>query len=141
MEYNATRSRQNRIATNNNLPRGLTNDILCTHGIPQEDGTYSGACRSDGDAGAPLYINEEIDSNGDISGRTLAAIFSGSKTCGSTLEPQFWNRISTHLEWIKCTSKIAGANPDVGDLHHIAIWRRCQHHAPDNPCWDRISHE
>ena len=49
-----------------------------------------GAC--EGDEGGPLYINTKIDNQtGDINGRTLAGIFSGSGEykCGKS-EINYW---------------------------------------------------
>jgi len=142
MRHNSSNSGQFRNYLLNNLGQyiPIADDILCTRGNPIENNgeiTYTGPCEED--SGAPLYINEEIDADGNISGQTLAAIFSGGHTCGSELEPSFWNRIATQKKWIECTSRHLGSNPLTPYLQTYDVWRECQHHGHDNPCWDRVS--
>ena len=70
-----------------------------------------GAC--EGDEGSPLYINAEInDKTGDINKRTLAGIYSGSgtKECGKKNVPNYWQRVSEFLPWIKCIKRLAEEN-------------------------------
>ena len=76
-----------------------------------------GAC--EGDEGSPLYINAEInDKTGDINKRTLAGIYSGSgtKECGKKNVPNYWQRVSEFLPWIKCVKKHAELNKTTRDV-------------------------
>ena len=69
-----------------------------------------GGCN--GDEGGPLYINTKInDQTGDINGRTLAGIFSGSGEyeCGKS-EINYFQRVSEFLPWIKCVKRYAEEN-------------------------------
>ena len=75
-----------------------------------------GAC--EGDEGGPLYINTKIDNQtGDINGRTLAGIFSGSGEykCGKS-EINYWQRVSAFLPWIKCVKRIAEENKATEEI-------------------------
>ena len=75
-----------------------------------------GAC--EGDEGGPLYINTKIDNQtGDINGRTLAGIFSGSGEfkCGKS-EINYWQRVSEFLPWIKCVKRIAEENKATEEI-------------------------
>ena len=59
-----------------------------------------------------MYINTKIDNQtGDINGRTLAGIFSGSGEyeCGKS-EVNYWQRVSEFLPWIKCVKRNAEEN-------------------------------
>ena len=73
----------------------------------------------EGDEGGPLYINtEKNDETGDIINQTLAGIYSGSGTneCGKVNVPNFWQRISEFLPWIKCVKKHAELNKTTRDV-------------------------
>ena len=75
-----------------------------------------GACG--GDEGGPLYINTKINDNtGDINGRTLAGIFSGSGKyeCGKSVI-NYWQRISEFLPWIKCVKRNAEENKPTEEI-------------------------
>merc|ERR1711974_478294 len=115
------------------LPQGLTDSVLCTHGICARKDDY-GECvytaPCSGDGGAPLYINTEINDNGDFSGQILAAINAGGRSCGSFLEPSFWNRISNHRDWILCVQEKTKEKLPVSE---------CDSLATDNPCSDSNS--
>ena len=66
-----------------------------------------------------MYINQQIDvSNGGLSGRTLAGLLSGSGTssCGNLNIPNYYQRISEFLPWIKCVKKNAELNKTTRDV-------------------------
>ena len=59
-----------------------------------------------------MYINRKINDAGDINNQTLAGIFSGSgtKECGKKNVPNYWQRVSEFLPWIKCVKRLAEEN-------------------------------
>ena len=66
-----------------------------------------------------MYINQQIDeSTGDLIGRTLAGSLSGSGTdfCGKKYIPNYYQRISEFLPWIKCVKKHAELNKTTRDV-------------------------
>ena len=66
-----------------------------------------------------MYINQQIDeSTGDLTGHTLAGSLSGSgtDTCGIANIPNYYQRISEFLPWIKCVKKNAELNKTTRDV-------------------------
>ena len=66
-----------------------------------------------------MYINEEKNEiTGEVTGRTLAGTLSGSGTdfCGKVNIPNYWQRISEFLPWIKCVKKNAEFNKTTRDV-------------------------
>ena len=66
-----------------------------------------------------MYINEQKDEiTGDLTGRTLAGSLSGSGTgsCGNKNIPNYYQRISEYLPWIKCVKKHAELNKTTRDV-------------------------
>ena len=66
-----------------------------------------------------MYINQQVDeSTGDLTGRTLAGSLSGSGTgsCGNKNIPNYYQRISEFLPWIKCVKKHAELNKTTRDV-------------------------
>ena len=72
-----------------------------------------------GDSGGPLYINTQKNPDtGEITGQTLAGLLSGSgiANCGSDNIPNYWQRISEFLPWIKCVKQNAEENKTHRDV-------------------------
>ena len=80
---------------------------------------YQGPCQ--GDSGGPLYINTKVQTNGDITGQTLAGIHSGAQGCGRKNYTQWWQRVSSFLPWIKCIKKYAELNKFTQDVEKICL--------------------
>jgi len=118
------------------LPEGLTDAILCTKGIwNKKKSVFTGPC--DGDDGGPLFINQKINANGYIEGRTLVAINSGSLgKCGRENFPAWWTRIASYSEWLKCIQKEASTvarNEEIKedvDQTHAQIETKCKSKLP-----------
>ena len=72
-----------------------------------------------GDSGGPLYINTQKNPDtGEITGQTLAGLLSGSgiDNCGQHNIPNYWQRISEFLPWIKCVKRNAEENKTSRDV-------------------------
>ena len=72
-----------------------------------------------GDSGGPLYINTQKDPiTEEITGQTLAGLLSGSgiDNCGRYNIPNYWQRISEFLPWIKCVKRNAEENKTSRDV-------------------------
>ena len=66
-----------------------------------------------------MYINTQKQSaTGDIKGQTLAGLLSGSgvPSCGADNIPNYWQRISEYLPWIKCVKRNAEENKSSRDV-------------------------
>jgi secreted trypsin-like serine protease len=124
--------------SDNALPNGLSDKLLCTQGIwNKKKSVFTGPC--DGDDGGPLFINSRVDYNGDIVDRTLVAINSGSLgKCGKDNFPAWWTRIASYVDWLKCIQVKAAEteyNKDVGDaldLTHKQIEEACEGKLPEH---------
>jgi secreted trypsin-like serine protease len=124
---------------NEALPDGLTPAILCTKGRwNKKKNVFTGPC--DGDDGGPLYINQKINSDGDIEDRTLVAINSGSLgKCGRENFPAWWTRIASYIDWLECI-QVEAATPahneeidDKIDQTHLQIEEKCKSKLPPLP--------
>jgi len=118
------------------LPDGPTDAVLCTKGLwNKKKSVFTGPC--DGDDGGPLFINQKINANGDINGRTIVAINSGSLgKCGKENFPAWWTRIASYIDWLKCiqeqasTPAINEAIKEETDQTHAQIEAKCKSKLP-----------
>jgi len=118
------------------LPDGPTDAVLCTKGIwNNKKSVFTGPC--DGDDGGPLFINQNVNANGDIIGRTLVAINSGSiGKCGRENFPAWWTRIASYIDWLRCIQEEAATpalNAAIGeetDQTHAQIEAKCKSKLP-----------
>jgi secreted trypsin-like serine protease len=118
------------------LPEGLTDAILCTKGIWNKKKSYfTGPCN--GDDGGPLFINQKVNANGDIEGRTLVALNFGSLgKCGRENFPAWWTRVASYSDWLRCIhheAKTLAINEEINDKvdqTHAQIEAKCKSKLP-----------
>jgi len=96
LKENITRNREREAISEQfctQLPLGINEAFLCSQGILNDEGVFTGPCK--GDSGGPLTVPS--DENRD----TLIGIISGGIGCGEGY-PSWYTKVAFYKNWIDC---------------------------------------
>merc|ERR1712227_535409 len=96
LKENITRNREREAISEQfctQLPLGINEAFLCSQGILNDEGVFTGPCK--GDSGGPLTVPS--DENRD----TLIGIISGGIGCGEGY-PSWYTKVAYYKNWIDC---------------------------------------